>query len=98
MTGILVLGVAEVGESLTRSHTRLHRKFKTGLSYIMRPCFKSTFSWGEKEFDLNLTLYVCVCIHGTPFAYFFLCINYKIFCCFLGQDVLYPSLALDLFC
>lgn len=49
MAGILVLGGAEVGESLTRSHTRLHRQFKTGLSYIMRPCLKSTFNLGEKR-------------------------------------------------
>lgn len=49
MTGILVLGVAEVGESLTRSHTRLQRKFKTGLSYIMRPCLKITFNLGKKR-------------------------------------------------
>lgn len=49
MTRILVLGGAEVGESLTRSHTRLHKKFKTGLTYIMRPCLKSTFNLGKKS-------------------------------------------------
>lgn len=49
MTRILVLGGAEVGESLTRSHTMLHRTSKIGLTYIIRPCLKSTFNLGEKK-------------------------------------------------